>query len=120
MSNDRRCPAPDTQQALTERQQFWLKHLRACEASGQTTIDYARQHGINAKSLYAARKNLAGKGALPRPTMVRFQKARVVDDSESLENPWQVRLPNGAVVAFGGPVEAETLSLVLNTVATLS
>lgn len=27
---------------LTERQQYWLKHIRACEASGQTTIDYAR------------------------------------------------------------------------------
>ena len=53
--------------SLTERQQYWLKHIRACEASGKTTIDYARAHGINVKTLYSARKTLAEKGTLPRP-----------------------------------------------------
>lgn len=110
---------PHTDKALTERQQFWLKHLRTCEASGQTTIDYARQHGIIPKSMYSARKGLTQKGTLPRPQADRFQKAQVLDDARSLESQWQVRLPNGTVVAFGGAVEAATLSLVLNTVATL-
>ena len=46
---------------LTERQRFWLRHLRACEVSGQTSINYARTHGIKVKSLYsAARKALVG------------------------------------------------------------
>jgi hypothetical protein len=27
--------------ALTERQQYWLKHIRACEGAGQTSVDYA-------------------------------------------------------------------------------
>ena len=52
--------------ALTERQQYWLKHIRACDATEQTSIDYAREHGINVKSLYSARKALAEKGTLPR------------------------------------------------------
>ncbi|WP_008293536.1 IS66 family insertion sequence element accessory protein TnpA [Congregibacter litoralis] len=81
-------PPASYPKAPSERQQFWLKHLRACEASGQTTIDYARQHGINAKSMYSARKGLAEKGALPRLPQDRFQKAQVVDDLGALENQW--------------------------------
>ena len=34
--------------SLTERQRYWLKHIHACDAAGQTSIDYAREHGINA------------------------------------------------------------------------
>ena len=62
--------------SLTERQQYWLKHLRACEAAGKTTIDYARAHGINVKTLYSARKVLAEKGTLPHPKATRFLKVQ--------------------------------------------
>ncbi len=37
--------------SLTERQQYWLKHIRACDDAGQTSIDYARANGINVKFL---------------------------------------------------------------------
>ncbi|MDP5065646.1 MAG: hypothetical protein NWQ24_13280 [Haliea sp.] len=104
---------------LTDRQQYWLKHLRACDASGQTTIDYAKAHGISVKSMYSARKGLAEKATLPRPQPSRFQKAQVVNDPHPQDGQWQVQLPNGAVVAFSGTVDASTLSLVLNTAATL-
>ena len=105
---------------LTDRQQYWLKHIRACDASGQTSIDYARAHGINVKSLYSARKGLAEKGTLPRPEPGLFQKAQVVSGTPTPDGQWQVQLPNGAVVAFSGTVDASTLALVLNITATLS
>lgn len=105
---------------LTERQQYWLKHVRACEAAGQTSIDYARAHDINVKSLYSARKELARKGRLLRSQNPVFQKAQVAGTSHSPDNQWQVRLPNGAVVAFSGTADAATLALVLNTTAALS
>jgi hypothetical protein len=112
---------PDSENIpLTERQQYWLKHIRACDASGQTTIDYAKAHGINVKSMYSARKGLAEKGTLPRPQSSRFQKAQVVNSTRSQDSQWQVQLPNGAVVAFSGAVDASTLSVVLNTTAALS
>ena len=53
---------------LTERQQYWLKHIRACDAAGQ----------------------------------------------------WHIQLPNGVVIAFGGAVDAKSLSMVLSTAANLS
>jgi hypothetical protein len=105
---------------LTERQQYWLKHIRACEASGQTSIDYAREHDINVKSLYSARKELTAKGRLLRSQNAVFHKAQVVNNTRSLDSQWQVQLPNGAVITFSGAVDAATLSLVLNTAAVLS
>ena len=106
--------------AFTDRQQYWLKHLRACEASGLTTIDYARTHGIKVKSLYAARRALAEAGRLP-PALTRFQRVRVATDPAADVGPaqWQVQLPNGTIVAFTGEVEARVLSLVLTTAARL-
>ncbi|MFB3077560.1 MAG: hypothetical protein ACE1Y4_06090 [Lysobacterales bacterium] len=108
-------PAPE----LTERQQYWLNHIRACDRSGQTIIDYAREHGINVKSLYSARKSLVQKGKLPRPQPDRFQKVQVVSSASNLANQWQVQFPNGTAISFTGPVDAAALSLVLNTVASL-
>jgi uncharacterized protein len=75
---------------LTDRQQHWLKHLRACDAAGQTTIDYAKAHGINVKSMYSARKGLAEQTTLPRPQASRFQKAQVVNAPQPLDGQWQV------------------------------
>ena len=106
--------------ALTERQQYWLKHIRACDATEQTSIDYAREHGINVKSLYSARKALAEKGTLPRPQPPRFCKAQVASDPIHTDSQWHIKLPNGVVIAFGGAVDAKSLSLVLSTAATLS
>ena len=103
--------------SLTERQQYWLKHLRACEAAGKTTIDYARAHGINVRTLYSARKALAEKGTLPSPQAIRFQK---VQTSTSQDGSWRIQLPNGVVVAFGGEFDASTLSRVLGAAASLS
>ena len=105
--------------SLTERQQYWLKHIRACDAAGQTSIDYAREHGINVKSLYSSRKALAEKGTLPRSPASRFQKAQVVT-TPSADSQWHIQLPNGVVVAFSGTVDATTLSLVMNTAAAVS
>ena len=114
---------PDEQNdELTERQRFWLRHLRACEVSGQTSIDYAKAHGLKVKALYAARKALAEKGALPPgpPPVNGFQRVQVVDNPRAGERQWHVQLPNGLTVSFDGKVDAGTLSLVLTTAAAVS
>lgn len=113
---------PDEQDGdLTKRQRFWLRHLRACEVSGQTSIDYARTHGLKVKSLYSARKALAEKGALPPapPPVNDFQRVQVVDKPRAGERQWHVQLPNGLAVSFDGKVDADTLSLILTTAAAL-
>ena len=106
--------------ALTERQQYWMKHIRACDSAKQTSVDYAREHGLNVKSLYSARKTLAQKGELPRLQLPRFQKAEVSSGHLRRDSQWRIQLPNGVAVEFGGQVDARTLSMVLSTIASLS
>lgn len=94
---------------LNERQQYWLKHIRACDASGQTSLDYARAQGINIQSLYSARRNLARKGT-PLPLQSgRLQRVQQASSARLPDSQWHVKLPNGAVVAFSGTVDAGTL-----------
>lgn len=106
--------------SLTERQRYWFNHIRACDAAGQTSVDYARAHGINVKSLYSARKALAEKGAAPPTPPTRFQKVQLVGGNRGSDGQWHIQLPNGLAVSFSGAIDAATLSLVLSTAATLS
>ena len=102
---------------MTECQQYWLKHIRACDAVGKPSVEYARADGIEVSAMCSARKALAEKGALPKPRQTRFQKATVV--GSPAETQWQIRLPNGAMVGFSGEVNARSLETVLRTVASL-
>ena len=46
---------------LTERQAFWLAHLRAC---GKGSLKaYAEAHGLDVRALYDAKARLKRKGA---------------------------------------------------------
>jgi len=58
--------------AHTDRQQYWLKHIRACDAAGKPSVDYARENGIEVSAMYSGRKALAEKGALTKPRPHRF------------------------------------------------
>ena len=103
---------------LTERQRYWLQHVRACEASGKTIAEYAADHGVKVHAMYAGKKKLVEKGVLPRTHPTRFQRVQVVDAPAS-GNEWRVQLPNGASVAFSGSVDARTLTTVLSAAASV-
>ena len=103
--------------SLTERQQYWLDHIRACEASGKSMADYAEAHDIHAKTMYAGKKMLVKKGILPRTHSNRFQRAQLT--RMAVSHDWRIQLPNGVLVMFTGAVEAKTLSTVLNTAASM-
>jgi hypothetical protein len=52
---------------LTSRQRFWLKHLRACDAAGETIKEYASRKGLSAHGLYGARKRMRILDVPPAP-----------------------------------------------------
>ena len=103
--------------ALTERQRYWLEHIRACKDSGMTMADYAAEHGLGARAMYAGKKILVKKGVLPGTQPARFQRVRVIQAPVSEQ--WRIQLPNGVSVAFAGAVDARTLTTVLSTAASL-
>ena len=109
------------EQKLTERQRYWLDHLRACEAAGKTMRAYASESGIDAGSLYGAKKRLVKCGVLAaekRSGGVEFSRARVVADAAH-GSDCRIQFPNGITVTFSATVEGGALSRILGAVATL-
>jgi hypothetical protein len=105
-------------QALTERQHYWLNHLQACAASGTSIAEYAAAHNLATPAMYAGKKMLIKKGALPSTRPARFQRVSLTGVVASHE--WSIYLPNGASVAFSGSVDAAILAVVLNATADLA
>ena len=101
--------------SLTEHQRYWLKHVRACEASGKRITEYATEHGLEVRAMYDGKRALVKKGVLQRTHASRFQRARVVD--QVIGGEWRIQLPNGVSVAFAGSVDAGTLTTVLHAAA---
>ena len=109
------------EQKLTERQRYWLEHLRACEAAGKTMRGYASATGIDARSLYGAKKRLVKCGVLAaekRSGGVEFSRARVVDGAVH-SSDCRVQFPNGITVTCSATVDCGALSRILGAVATL-
>ena len=42
---------PRSKARLTERQQFWLDHLRVCREQGHTVRGYAKAHRLSVSGL---------------------------------------------------------------------
>jgi len=102
---------------LTERQHYWLKHIRACEASGKSIAEYATEQDFGAQAMYAGKSALVKKGVLASTQPTRFQRVQVVEAAVSSQ--WRIGLPNGVSVAFVGEVNSRTLTAILHSAASL-
>ena len=81
----------DATPTLTERQQFWLEHIRAC--GGGSVKAYAQANGLSVSALYEAKSRFKRLGLLGPAKAARF--ARVEAAAPTL---CRVRLPNGVFV----------------------
>ena len=107
-----------TEQRLTKRQRYWFGHIQSWQSSGKTIADYSKDQGFTAQAMYAGKKELVKKGALPRSQKPRFQRAKLVN--AVVDNQWPIRLPNGLSVNFTGAVNAEELSKVISTLLSVA
>ena len=99
---------------LTDRQRFWLEHLRAC-GSGSLKA-YAAAHGLDVRALYDAKAGLKRKGALSSggPRLVRARQAQT---RSALGGYCRVHLPNGTAIDIA--CEPGQWAELLGTVAAL-
>ncbi len=98
MQNDTSQTGLLSAQKLTESQRFWLKHHKTCLASGKVMADYAREHGLAAKSFYYWRKRLLQLGAieLESPsTPPVFHKVQIKPLQVGNSVHCHIRFPNG-------------------------
>lgn len=105
--------------SLSKSQSEWLEHIRACEAAGQTMVEYARARGLKLKSFYNARRWLIKCGVLsPRPTAPVFRRVQVVP-ADGGDGVCRLRLRNGVIVDLGPRCDLVWLSSVLALVSRL-
>lgn len=83
------------QSGLSERQAYWLEHLRAC-ADGSLK-GYAQAHGLDLRALYDAKARLKRKGLLKAAParLVRIERAEPEAGPAAL---CRVHLRNGVAV----------------------
>ena len=105
--------------SLTEKQQFWLDHLRNCQASHGTIKAYAEAHGLSLPSLYFWKRQLMDDGLLEgsRQTSVRFKRLDMCLTA-SVPVAGRICLPNGVMVEWSAQGE-EALHTVLRAASAL-
>lgn len=115
-----------TTEALTEREQQALEHMRKAQEQGITLKEYAARIGLDVQHLYQLRKPLVRKGALgparaldPEPRRDKssaFLPVRVVSSGPAAGGaPMACRLvhPSGWVFECGGLPPASWMAAVL-------
>jgi hypothetical protein len=100
--------------ALSERQGYWLKHIRTAERQGEPLKHYAARLGLPVHSLYEAKRRLRALGVVaPAPARraesPRFARVTVKAPSGSTVSPLRVRLGSGAVLEWSEAPQGDAL-----------
>jgi Mn-dependent DtxR family transcriptional regulator len=89
---------------LSDRQRYWLKHLRAAERKGEPLAAYAERLGLAKSSLYEAKRRLRACGVIcsvPERAVSLTEFVRVELPDESRVRPsLRVRLASGALLEW--------------------
>jgi hypothetical protein len=106
---------------LTERDRFWLEHLKRIEMEGGEAKAYARCHDLSAQALYQAKKRLVERGAWSKLASAppRFARVTVVAAPPVAPGGFRLRLPGGALLEWERPPELAVLTALVDRVASL-
>ncbi len=121
MASRRRRPGIRAEQDLSERQQYWLKHLRAAEGEGEPLKAYAKRLGLAKSSLYEAKRNLRACGVIAAaskraPSSPGFARVAVSAPSPS-PCTLRVRLASGALLEWSEAPQGEALRELIGLVS---
>lgn len=105
--------------ARTERQRFWLAHLKACEEQQVSLKAYACEHELSVSALYAARSAMKQRASTSKPQPRSVKSTLVPVRVASPPSIVRVLLPNGIVVDVSESIEPARLSPLLASVSTL-
>ena len=108
---------------ISERQQYWLEHLRAAEASEDTIAGYARSNDLKPKDLYMWKGILARRGFLngAASQALKSEFIEVVPaKAQSVTTQFIVTMPNGVRIECQGDLGGGALSSLVSAVSQLS
>ncbi len=94
--------SPKAEENLSERQRYWLKHIRAAEGQGEPLKTYAKRLGLSEHSMYEAKRRLRSYGLIApaaqgKTAPPRFTRVAIASSEASPGTPLRVRLASGAV-----------------------
>jgi len=97
------------ERAMTERQRYWLGHVRAADASDESTVAYAGKQGLKVKDLYQWKTQLIKLGFYdadhPSSRFVAVKtRAPIVLGSSSVSSQCALVFPSGLRFEFQGDV----------------
>ena len=104
---------------LTERQRFWLEHLKACEAQGVSLSAYAQAQGLKLKSLYDWRWRLGKLGLWAEAGRSNHFVAVQVRPAADEQGLCRVHLANGVCVEFELALSEAAMGQVLRSASQL-
>ncbi len=72
---------------ITERQQYWLDHIRAADAFDGTLVEYAKAEGLKVKDLYQWKTVLIRRGFVAKPIPLAIDYFLVVSKLVTRSKP---------------------------------
>lgn len=105
---------------ITKRQQHWLDHINAAEASADTLVAYAATHKLKVKDLYQWKTALTRRGFLPeKKPKAAFVPVATAPPKVS-PTSCNVMLPNGVRVQFTGNLDGVSLREIMTAASRLT
>ncbi len=106
---------------LSERQRFWLKHLRAAERKDEPLNAYAQRLGLSESSLYEAKRRLRACGVIApgrsqRTSSPEFARVEVAGSSR-MSTSLRVRLASGALLEWSEAPQGDALRELIGLVS---
>jgi len=104
---------------LTERQGYWLSHIRRIRELRLSMAAYARDQGISVAALYYWKKRLKALGVLPDEVAVAGFAAVRIQPAPGDCACCRIHFPNGVTVEVGETLAGAGLSQLLASVSRL-
>jgi len=106
--------SPKTEKDLSERQRYWLKHLRAAEDAGEPLKTYAKRLGLSEHSMYEAKRRLRACGLIApaaerKAAPLRFARVAMEPSGATRVSTLRVRLASGALLEWSEAPQGDAL-----------
>ena len=114
--------SPQVEKDLSERQRFWLKHLRVAERKDEALKSYAERLGLSKSSLYEAKRRLRACGVIAPAPQRRapspgFARIAVADTGRAASVSLRVRLASGALLEWSEAPQGDALRELIGLVS---
>ena len=105
---------------ITKRQQQWLDHINAADASDGSLVAYAAAHKLKVKDLYQWKTVLSRRGLLPKQSAKSSFVPVTIPPVPTPCTSCHITLPNGVRLQFTGDLNSTSLREIMTAASRLT